>query len=147
MQSCLGTLGVGNCFTHLLIYMHVRLLILFFLLFQLPGFTHTTFLVPFRLHFWFVVLCNFEALPAFWPPAPKSLQLLTEPASGRLRRIQASCPFSLHPHHFQSLLLDLLAKSLIPDQKDGGNNYLHNSDTHSSKYDDCISFECCGSLF
>ena len=82
MQSCLGTLGVGNCFTHLLIYMHVRLLILFFLLFQLPGFTHTTFLVPFRLHFWFVVLCNFEALPAFWPPAPKSLQLLTEPASG-----------------------------------------------------------------
>ena len=93
MQSCLGTLGVGNCFIHLLISTHIHLLIPFFLLFQLPGFTHTTFLVPFRLHFWFVVFCNFEALPAFWTPAPKSPQLLTEPVSGRLRGIQAEPVF------------------------------------------------------
>lgn len=93
MQSCLGTLSVGNCFTHLLIYTHIHLLILFFLLFQLPGFTHTTFLVPVRLHFWFVGLGNFEALPVFWTPAPKSPQLLTEPVSGRLRGIQAEPGF------------------------------------------------------
>lgn len=71
------------------VYTHIHLLIRFCVIFQLPGFTHISFPVPFRLHYWFFGPCAFQALPAFWPPAPKNPQLLTEPVSGGLRGIQA----------------------------------------------------------